>query len=134
MTNISGSRGFLSGRLGRLTVAVLVFGLTVIAALFAAWLLLGNGVWRSEVRVVAAELRSPDRLALSVDSCNGNPEVSLLRETDVAVWVKVIASSTPLKGGNDCGDIVEVQLQEPLGDRIVIDMYKGQSVNVSVVY
>jgi hypothetical protein len=112
----------------------LVFGLTVIAALFAAWLLLGNGVWRSEVRVVAAELRSPDRLALSVDSCNGNPEVSLLRETDVAVWIKVIASSTPLKGGNDCGDILEVQLEDSFGDRVLIDMHKGQVINVSVAY
>jgi hypothetical protein len=103
-------------------------------AAFAAWLLLGDGAWRSEVSVVKAELRSPDRLVLIVDSCNGDPEVSLLRETDVDVQVKVVASSTPLRGGDDCLDPVEVQLQKPLGDRVVIDMHTGQSVSVSVVY
>ncbi|MEA1958431.1 MAG: hypothetical protein U9N44_01990, partial [Chloroflexota bacterium] len=60
-----------------------MLGLTV----FAAWQILGDGVWRAEVRVVYAELRSPDRLALSVASCNGNPEVSMLLETDVDVQV-----------------------------------------------
>jgi hypothetical protein len=100
---------------------------------FVAWLVLGGGTWRSEVSVVEAELRSPDRLDLHVDSCNGDPEVSRLRETDVDVQVKVVASSTPLRGGEDCLDVVEVQLQEPLGDRVVVDMHSGQSVSVSKV-
>ena len=101
----------------------------------------GGGTWRGEVSVVRAELRSPpglklsralarDRLALIVDSCNGDPEVSLLRETDVDVQVKVVASSTPLRGGKDCRDVVEVQLQEPLGGRVVVDKHTGQSVTV----
>jgi hypothetical protein len=134
MTNSSGIRGFLFGRPRRLTVAVLLLVLTVFVAVFAAWLLLGDGVWRSEVSVVEAELRSPDRLVLYVSSCQGDPEVSLLQETDIDVQVKVVASSTPLKGGGDCLDSIEVQLQEPLGDRILIDMHKGQLVNVSVAY
>ena len=93
MTNNSGSRGFLSVRLlGCLIVAVVVSGL----AFPVAWLFLGGGIWRGEVNVVGAELRSPDRLALIVASCNGDPEVSLLRETDADVQVKVVASSTPL--------------------------------------
>ncbi|MFP3974868.1 MAG: hypothetical protein ACLFVK_01430 [Dehalococcoidia bacterium] len=131
MTNKSGLRGFLSGRLGRLTVAVMVLGFTVFVALFVAWLTLGEGTWRGEVSVANAELRSPDRLALIVCSCNGDPEVSLLRETEVDVQVKVVASSSPLRGGGDCLDVVEVQLQEPLGDRVVVDKHTGQSVSVS---
>ena len=75
-TNRSGSRGFLSGRLGRPIVAVVVIGLLV----FVAWLFLGLGgyTWRSEVSVVETELRSPDRLTLGVDSSHKDPEVSLL--------------------------------------------------------
>lgn len=130
MTYSSSSRGFLSVRLlGCLIVAVVVIGLAV----FVAWLFPGGGAWRSEVSVVRAELRSPDRLALIVGSCNGDPEVSLLRETDVDVQVKVVASSTPLRGGKDCRDAVEVQLQEPLGGRVVVDKHTGQSVTVNTV-
>ncbi len=110
---------------------VLLF--TGFVAAFLVWLLPGGGVWRSEVRVVKAELRSPDRLALIVGSCNGNPEVSLLRETDVDVQVKVRASSTPFRGGMDCLDLVEVRLQEPLGGRVVVDKHTGQSVSVTTV-
>ncbi len=133
MTDSSGSRRFLSRRLGRLAIAAVVLLFTGFVAAFLAWLLLGGGVWRSEVRVVEAELRSPDTLALVVDSCNGDPEVSLLRETDVDVQVKVVASSTPLRGGRDCLDVVEVQLQEPLGDRVVVDKHTGQSVSVGTI-
>lgn len=129
VTDRSGSRRFLSPRLGWLVVAVAVLGL----AIFAAWLFLGGGIWRSAVSVVEAELRSPDRLALIVNSCNGDPKVSLLLETDVDVQVKVVASSTPLRGGQDCQDIVEVQLQEPLGGRVVVDKHTGQSLEIRMV-
>ncbi len=99
----------------------------------AVWVWVGGGIWRGEVRVFEARLLSPDRLALAVGSCNGDPEVTLLRETAVDVQVKVVASSTPLRGGKDCQDIVEVQLQEPLGDRILVDKHTGRSVPVSRV-
>ena len=131
MTNTSGSKGFLSGRLKLLIVAtVAVIGLLA----FAVWLILGlNGyTWRGEVSVESASLRSPDRLTLVIDPCNKNPEVSLLRETDVDVQVKVTVDSHlfPL-GGSDCGgDTVEVQLREPLGDRVVVDKHTGQRVSV----
>lgn len=78
-------------------------------------------------------LASPRRLVLYVDSCQGGPEVSLLRETEVDVQIKVIASSTPFGGGPECLDPVEVQLQEPLGGRVVVDKHTGQSVRVSIV-
>ena len=132
MTNDSGSRGFLSGRLGPVIVAVVVTAVVVFAACFAVWLNLGGGAWRSEVRVIEAHLLDPDRpdrLTLNVASCNGAPRVSL-RKTDANVQVKVIAFSTPFHGGDDCDDRVEVSLQEPLGDRVVIDMHTGQVVSV----
>jgi len=110
-------------------VAIMALTLTV----FAAWLFLGGGIWRGPVSVVEVELRSPDRLALFVDSCNGDPEVTLLQEIDRQVQVRVVASSTPLRGGDTCLDVVEVQLQEPLRDRAVIDMRSGQVVPVGRV-
>ena len=102
---------------------------------FAVWLFpfIGNGgyTWRHEVGVVEAESRSPDRLTLIVASCNKNPEVSLLRETDVDVQVEVAVDSHPfLQGRLDCQDAVEVKLQEPLGDRVVVDKHTGRSVSV----
>ncbi len=134
MTNSSGSRGFLSVPLGCLIVAVFVAGVVIgLAVSVAAWSFLGGGAWRGEVTVMEAGLLSPDRLALTVGSCNGDPEVSLLRETDVDVQVKVVAFSTPLLGGNQCADGVVVYLREPLGGRVVVDKHTGQSVTVSTV-
>lgn len=104
--------------------------LTGLAVSVAAWSFLGGGIWRGEVRVVEAALLSPDRLALAVGSCNGDPAVVLLRETDVDVQVKVVASSTPLLGGKDCLDGVVIQLQKPLGSRGVVDKHSGKSVPV----
>ena len=132
MTSSSGSRGFLSGRVGPVIVAVVVTGLVVFAACFMVWHNLGGGAWRSEVRVIEAHLPDPDRpdrLTLGVASCNGAPRVSF-RKTDDDVKVKVIAFSTPFHGGDDCMDGVEVSLQEPLGDWVVVDKHTGQVVSV----
>ena len=99
MTNTSGSKRFLYGRLKLLIVAaVAVIGLLA----FAVWLLLGFGVYtmRGEVSVFGGAFLYPDRLALSTGGpCGGDQEVSLLRETDVDVQVKVVASSRPFFQG-----------------------------------
>ncbi len=134
MTSSSDSKGFLSGRLGPIIVAVVVTGLVVFVACLAFWLNLGGGVWRDEVGVRAATLHSPDRLGLTVTSCSGNPRVSYLRETNVDVQVRVVASSTPFHGGGDCFDLVMVRLGKPLGDRGVVDKRTGQVVSVSAGY
>ena len=132
MTNTSGSKGLLSGRLGLLIVAaVVVIGLMA----FAVWLLLSFGVYtmRGEVSVFGGAFLYPDRLVFGTGGpCQGDQEVVLLRETDVDVQVKVVASSRPFfQGGPDCGGgIVEIQLSEPLGDRVVVDMHTGKIVSV----
>ena len=129
MTNGSGSRGFLSTWLGRLYIAAVVTG----ALALAVWLFtfIGNGVynWRIGVHVTEARLSSPDRLGLRVNAdCTKNSEVSSLVETDVDVQVEVVADATPFLRGVDCGGGVGVQLQEPLGDRDVIDKRTGRVV------
>ena len=132
MTDSSGSRKLLSGRLGPLIVAVVVTGLLVFVACFMVWHHLGGGAWRGEVRVMEAVLLAPQRLELRVASCHGAPRVSL-RETDVDVQVKVVAFSTPFHGGMDCQDAVEGYLRNPLGDRAVVDKHAGQVVSVTTV-
>ena len=115
----------------RLAIVVVTVIAVLGVAFFVAWSTVGGGVWRSGHRVATAELVAQDRLVLTVDSCNGAPEVPLLQENDQEVRVKVIASSTPLRGGNDCQDLVEVQLQDPLRDRTVIDVHTGETVSVT---
>lgn len=130
VTNHSGPRRSSHPVLLRLAVLALGIVLGGLAA-FAAWFFLGGGIWRSEIGIANAELRPPDTLTLIVNSCQGDPEVTLLQETDVDVQVEVVASSTPLRGGEDCQDVVEAQLEEPLGDRVVVDKHTGESVSVS---
>ncbi len=111
-----------------LLVAIVVTGILVFVACFLAWHHLGGGAWRSAVAVVDAELRSPDGLVLIIASCNGGPGVTLT-ETDIDVRVKAVAYSTPLRGGADCLDAVGPRhLQQPLGDRVVVDMHTGRIV------
>jgi len=108
-------------------------GLVLVTAIFIGWIALGGGVWRGKVSVIEAELRSSNVLVLVVASCGGDPEVTQILESDRDVLVEIVASSTPLAGGDDCLDLVEVQLQQPLEDRVVIDGHSGQTVDVSVV-
>ena len=131
MANPPVLRGFLSNRPRRLYIATAV----IVSLALAIWLFffIGTGgyTWRHEVSVVEAELRSPDRLTLIVASCNKNPKVSMLRETEVDVQVRVKSNSHPfLLGGQDCLDAVEVQLQQPLEGRSIVDRHADRSVSV----
>lgn len=131
MTSKTGIGASLSGRGKHLIVTGAVIGLLM----FAVWLFLfigrGGYTWSVEARISEADLRSPERLTLFVDSCNKKPEVLQVWETDVDVQVKVIADSHPfLLGGGDCRDSLEVQLQGPLEDRVLVDANTGQLVSV----
>ncbi|WP_157987924.1 hypothetical protein [Jiangella endophytica] len=112
-------------------VALLVVGLAVAVALVVGWRLVGGLSTRGTVEVVAADLLADDLVMLSVDSCNGEPKMSVLEEDGQQVRVEVVASSTPFGGGDDCLDTVELQLQAPLGDRDVIDIHTDESVDVN---
>ena len=109
MGSRSGSKGLPHGRLKLLAVtAVVVAGL----AAFAVWLLAGFGVFtlRGEVDVRSGTIFYPDRLLLVTDGhCRGGQQISMLRETDVDVQVKVTAPYRPFRmSGLDCEPSVEV--------------------------
>ena len=134
--NSTDSRGFPSSRLGLLYIAAVVVGLLALAG--GLFFFVGNGgyTWgRPGVNVLEVRLIAPDRLDLTVNSCNRNPEVSLLRETDVDVEVNVVADPPPsLSVVQECDDHVEVQLQGPLEDRDVIDKRTGKVVRNASSY
>lgn len=137
MTNRSVSTGFLSSRL-KIVLAIIVIILLMLVAFSSAKSgsvpLLRDFSLRVVARVIRAELSTPSALLLDIDNaCNGNPELAYVRETDVDVEVMVSADSHPFSGGSDdCGAIVEVQLQKPLGDRVLIDKHSGQTLRVDV--
>lgn len=134
MTDSSGSKRFLSRRVKRLVVAVVVIGFlffAVVTSLSGSWSFLHSVSWRSAVDVVEAESRPSNRLRLGVASCNGDPELVLLRESDIDVQVMAVASFRRFRGGyEDCQDAVVVQLQGPLGNRAIVDKHTGRTVNV----
>ena len=111
-------------------VTAVITGLLVFVACFMVWHHLGGGAWLSEVSVKKALLLPRDRLVLVVDLCQGAPR-AYFWESDVDVQVEVMAFSTPMIGGNDCRDHVQIFLREPLGDRIVVDKPTGQLVSVT---
>ena len=123
----SGPTGFLSFRLIPVIVAVMMTGLLVFVACLMVWYNLGGGAWRSGVSVRDVKMAAPDRLILTVASCHGAPRVLMSRETDVDVQVKVIAFSTPFHGGLDCLEFIKVYLEEPPGDRDIVDLHTGQT-------
>lgn len=91
-----------------------------------------ENVERQEVRVREAWLESPDTLVLSADTCNENPEVSALQETDEEVQVLMRADAFPFRQSYpDCVEAITVQLQAPLGDRVVVDQHTGRAVSVT---
>lgn len=66
-----------------------------------------------------------------VDTCLANPELDLLSEHDDRVEVAVVSTRTfGGSGADDCLDVVHVVLQEPLGDRPVLDVTSGNEVAV----
>ena len=110
MARSSDPRGFLSGRIWPLVVAVLMTSLLVFIACLMVWYHLGGGAWRSGVSIRDIMLDAPDTLILGVESCHGAPRVAMSHETDVDVQVKIIAFSTPLSVRRDFLDDVKASL------------------------
>ena len=126
MDNSAGPRGLMLGRVWPLLLVALATALLVFIACFMVWYHFGGGAWRTNARVVEVKLAAPDTLILTVTSCRGGPSVAMSRETDTDVLVGVLAFYTPLHGGLDCLEYVNVYLEEPLGDRVVVDTHSGE--------
>ncbi len=84
------------------------------------------------VSVRSTFLRAPDLLWLYVSSCDEYPEALSLVETEVDVQVNVVVEShyPSQLGGQDCQNRASVRLQEPLGDRDIVDKHTGEVVRL----
>lgn len=118
---------------------------TSIAAIAAAWLILaGCGDTSSqqpdagsapvtERRAVSPDgvsLASPTELGVDVPSCNGDPVVDELVEDDEQVGLRIVTTVVVSGDGNACADALPVTLEEPLGERTLIDLVSGEELRV----
>jgi hypothetical protein len=98
----------------------------VAVGLFAAC---SSGPSRGPVNLTEAILVNPTTISFGVPSCNGEPEVSRLDETATEVRIEVVSTVYP--EGDSCADSIRVELEEPLGDREVIDLGGSSRMGVS---
>ncbi len=80
-----------------------------------------------------AVLTAPDMVELSVPSCNGNPAITVLEQEPDQVRVEV-ETTVPgrFAGSDDCLDLVQVELDEPLGERPLVDLTTGDPITLGV--
>ena len=94
----------------------------------------GENVRRQVTNVEYAWLKSPDTLVVNAGTCYMNPDVSFLQETDVDVQIMMeIDYHPPRLSYPECLTEKIVQLQSPLGDRVVLDKHTGRVVSVTPV-
>ena len=102
-------------------------------AWFIAFVLLavGCGGGRSQVEVLEATTSSDGNvLGLIVGSCNASPTVEVV-ETAEEVRIEVEADD-PGMNRDDCLDSVAACLDQPLGERALVDDKSGDVVSVEV--
>lgn len=119
--------------LGRYVITAILAFVLGATVMLLVWQSCGGGVWRGGVEIHKAILVAPNRLELTVASCNGNPRAYHVYRVGEPVRLRVVSSSTPLKGGGDCQDLVEVSLRDPLPNQIIIDDHTGRAVSVEVL-
>ena len=103
---------------------------TVVAVLgFAFWFWEGGGAWRGSVDIVEARVSAPNTLEIQVSSCNGAPRLWVQRQTGDTLELEVVAYSTPLRGGEDCLDLVTLQVDEPV--TTIVDLHSGETTEVT---
>lgn len=109
-----------------------VTGALVLAAVLAAGCTSGDTptsrrgpVSLEDMEAVASD--SPS-IRLGVPSCNGDPVLDEIVEDPDVVRLRVV--STVTNPGDACLDSLEVQLDEPLGNRDVVDMTSGAQIPI----
>ena len=76
-----------------------------------------------------ADASTASALLLDVASCNGRHSY-LLDETDPAT-IRIAVRTTDAPHGDECADALLVRLQQPLGDRRVVDLVSDEQVVVN---
>lgn len=72
-------------------------------------------------------------VGLEMNNCHGDYSVSVVESAD-EVRVRVTDNRTPISlSGDDCSDVVTIELAEPLGDRRLVNDANGDPVSVRSV-
>lgn len=66
-------------------------------------------------------------VVLTIDTCNGEPEITSLGQGVERVEVAVTCTSHD--PGDGCLDLLSVDLESPLGDRDLVDLSTGRVVD-----
>lgn len=75
-------------------------------------------------------LAGSSELSVSVPSCNGDPELADLDEQEGSVRIEVVTTQVVEGDSDACLDQLEVTLDEPLGDRDVVDAVSGDTLRL----
>lgn len=67
-------------------------------------------------------------LTVAVNTCNATPRAAVT-ETDQVVSISVRSDRPPF-GSDDCADSIDIELEEPLGERRVVDGTSGDELAV----
>lgn len=100
----------------------------VLAAVAMLLLTAGCGDGRTEARLTDYSVRGPSTLVVSVDGCRLNPSVEDLQQTESEVRLLVLRDQPSGFGVSSCADIVTVEMDEPLGERPLINARSGVEV------
>lgn len=91
-----------------------------------------EGTVRQPVTFTEVYLVDDRTLQMNVASCNGDPELTALEETEGEVRLEVTSTvAAPGWASQDCLDGIEVTLDAPLGDRTLVDITTGNVVDVA---
>ncbi|WP_062463897.1 hypothetical protein [Demequina soli] len=75
---------------------------------------------RGTQQIMQVEVLDPTTLRVMSPSCNGDPEVTVTEDGELnRVYLSLVA--TVYETGPMCADMVDVTLEKPLGDRLVVD-------------
>ena len=113
--------------------------MAVLPTVLVAALLMGCGVsggadGREPVSLAGWDVAviAEDTLELTIPSCLGQPRLTGLAQDDKAVTVEAV--TTVVDEGPACADVLRVELDEPLGDRQVVDATSGEALRIRVRY
>lgn len=101
----------------------------VLAAVIAAGYVYATAERRRPVEIVGATAFD-NVVMLEVGSCGGEPTVTELDQADGEVRIAVEATTRLMGAAAECLDGLEVHLDAPLRDRVLIDGSNGQTVEV----
>lgn len=100
-----------------------------VGAVVLVWLVFTVNGMRNRASVFEAVRSSPETVGLSVNSCNQNPEVAELEQTEAGVYEVLVR--TRLAGtGADCLDGIVIDVDPELQSIVVIDRVSGDSFSL----